>query len=269
MQENLTPSTSAPLLNDKFTQKNNYWAKEFVVPGADKSSSTIEQEVAKNNSPTQVVRSRPSNNREGRAVRDEQSPGKDNYNQNLIFLLQGSQQEASGAGQVREEGHRGGHGGQDQLHKVRHAVPTEEHVQLEQQNQLGDTVLQEGTSDGLHLQGEQHQEVHQEGGGDDQVHCNGLGKEHHQAGQAGSPGVGRVGHIRLVNGKEVVQLRKRRGFSTDGLVQMRIRNFVKSFPNLMKGGGGGDCLAKCNGITADRKRKYDSNFSSSEVKRKK
>ena len=70
-----------------------------------------------------------------------------------------------------------------------------------------------------------HVGVLQEGGGHGQVAHSGGGNE-------------RVGQIKIVKGLQTVRLRKTRGLIPDGLVQTRILNFTRKFPNL--GGGTSD-----------------------------
>ena len=70
-----------------------------------------------------------------------------------------------------------------------------------------------------------HVGVLQEGGGHGQVAHSGGGNE-------------RVGQIKIVKGLQSVRLRKTRGAYSDGLVQTRILNFTRKFPNL--GGGTSD-----------------------------
>ena len=64
-----------------------------------------------------------------------------------------------------------------------------------------------------------HVGVLQEGGGHGQVAHSGGGNE-------------RVGQIKIVKGLQTVRLRKTRGLIPDGLVQTRILNFTRKFPNL-------------------------------------
>jgi hypothetical protein len=48
--------------------------------------------------------------------------------------------------------------------------------------------------------------------------------------------VEKLGNVRNVRNLEVVKIRKTRNVIPDGLVQCRIQNFVKHFPNLRGGG---------------------------------
>ena len=55
-------------------------------------------------------------------------------------------------------------------------------------------------------------------------------------GVRGGKVVEKLGSVRNVRNFEVVKMRKARNVIPDGLVQCRIQNFVKHFPNLRGGG---------------------------------
>ena len=180
-------------------------------------------------------------------------------------------------GQVCEEGLEGAHSDLGDTDGAQDAGVQQHEVLLGPQGRDG--ALQEGgehpqtghsVEGGVHvreggLQGDHDQQGGLRGAQVDGPHdrevaphaqlCDGV---HQEGGQLqvvrGGVGAGRVGHVKVVKGKETVQLRKRRGFAPDGLVQMRIQNFVESFPNL---GGGRILSSGANRVNPDRKRKFD------------